>query len=312
MTDGADRFVPVANVVRNDRSESVHYGAVVGLDPDGSVAFALGDPEQPMYPRSSLKPMQAAALGEVGLQLPRPQMALACASHDGTRTHTETVEALLGAFGLDRTALQNTPDRPLELEAREDQIRAGLPPCSLTQNCSGKHAAMLATCVVNGWPLDGYLDREHPVQLQIERVISSMTGGVDHVGVDGCGAPTHSVPLIGAARAFAELARRGSEQFAAMRAHPELVGGRLRDDTILMQHLPGVMVKDGAEGVQVLADADGRAIAVKIADGGGRARAPVMVAALRRLGYDVTEIQPRLTQYVFGHGRPVGQVDALF
>jgi L-asparaginase II len=210
---------------------------------------------------------------------------------------------------LDESALQNTPDQPLDTAAARERIRAGAGPDRLRQNCSGKHAAMLATCVANGWPVDSYLAPEHPVQHAIRAEIERLTGGpIEAVVVDGCGAPMFAISLVGLARAFAMLV--DTEVAAAMRAHPHLVGGSGRDVTTLMTALPGLIAKDGAEGVYAAALADGRAIAVKVEDGSGRARTPVLVRTLEACGVDVRPVGDLATGTVLGHGEPVGVVRA--
>jgi len=157
-------------------------------------------------------------------------------------------------------------------------------------NCSGKHAAMLATCRVQGWPPAGYLDVDHPLQQRIRAVIQAATGEAPaRVGVDGCGAPVYATSLVALARGFGAVASAGSGSAGrlvadAMRAHPDMVGGTGVDDTRLMQTIDGLLVKGGADGVHCAALPDGRSIALQIADGGDRARMPVLVAALRSLG----------------------------
>src|SRR5699024_1595443 len=149
---------------------------------------------------------------------------------------------------------------------------------SLTQNCSGKHAVMLATCVHNGWPTDTYLRPDHPLQQLIAETVRELTGtGANHPTVDGCGAPLLDPTTTGLARAFATLARASEQQpegrvAAAMRAHPELVGGTGRDVTAAMTQVDGLIAKDGAEGVYAAALPDGRATAFKISDGASRPR----------------------------------------
>jgi len=173
-------------------------------------------------------------------------------------------------------------------------------------NCSGKHAGMLATCVANGWSTEDYLDCDHPVQRAITAEIDRRALGVAHVGTDGCGAPTHVVGLANLARGFAGLAAEHHAVYGAMTAHPEMVGGADRDVTLLMRGIPGLMVKDGAEGVCVAAFPDGRSLAVKIADGAGRAVPVVMLALLERLGVDTSAVPEGITQPVVGKGRQIG------
>jgi L-asparaginase II len=302
-------FVPVAVTTRSGWEESVHHGAVVAIGCDGEVAFAAGDPDVCIYARSALKPLQATAMVDCGLALEDRLLAVACASHDGRPEHVAAVEQILAGVGLGADHLRNTPTLPLDVEAATAAVREGAGPASVLQNCSGKHAAMLATTVTNGWSTDGYLAPDHPVQVAILGHLAAATGPVDQVGVDGCGAPAPTATLAGLARAVRALAVERTAVHRAMTTHPEMVGGPARDVTVLMRQVPGLLVKDGAEGVQVAALPDGRAVAVKIADGAGRARTPVTVAALRLLGVDLPhEVAP---QIVLGHGEPVGEVRAM-
>jgi L-asparaginase II len=301
----------VAEVVRNGFIESRHHGRVVALNADGSTAFAIGAVDESMFPRSTVKPLQVTALLDEGW---RPgddaQIAIACASHSGEDRHLDVVRRILASAGLDARALQNTPDLPLNADAAHAVIRAGGDKDSLHQNCSGKHAAMLATCVVNGWPTDTYRDPDHPVQLAIRATIEKLTGRtIDAIAVDGCGAPLFSTTLVGLARAFAALAT--SRVAAAMRAHPQLVGGTGRDVTTAMRSIPGLLAKDGAEGVYAAALSDGRAVALKIDDGAGRARGPVLARALELLGVDPATTASLRDVPVLGHGVPVGSVRAV-
>ncbi|MGI9029689.1 MAG: asparaginase [Ilumatobacteraceae bacterium] len=309
MTDPAAGYAPVAVTERSDVVESVHHGAVVVLDADGSVAWSVGDPQRPIYARSALKPLQAAAMLDAGLTLEDRLLAVVCASHDGRPEHVAAVEAILAGAGLGPADLDNTPAWPLDGAAHDAAVRAGRGPATILQNCSGKHAGMLATAVVNGWPTVGYRAVDHPVQRAITSALARATGGIDHVGVDGCGAPAPTVSLMQLACAVRALAVGGHVVHRAMTAHPELVGGPARDVTRLMRMVPGLLVKDGAEGVQVAALPDGRAVALKIADGAGRARMPVTVAALRSLGVDLPS--DAASEPILGHGQPVGRVRAL-
>jgi len=299
----------LAEVVRSGYVEGTHSGAVVALRPDGSVALAIGDVERPWFPRSSNKPLQATALLAVGW---RPetaqQVALAAASHSGEPDHVAVVRSMIDDLSL----LGCPPDLPLSEPAAHALLRAGQGPTRLTMNCSGKHAAMLATCLVNGWPTDGYLEVTHPVQRAVLHGIEELAGQhVRHVAVDGCGAPQHALTLTGLAGAYARLATGDgpSAQVAdAMRTHPWYVGGTGRDVTRLMEGVPGLIAKDGAEGVYAAALPDGSAVAVKIADGAARARTPVLVAALRALGCEAPVLDELATTPVLGGGRVVGEV----
>jgi L-asparaginase II len=302
-------FAPVAQVWRSGAIESIHHGAVVALAADGSLALAIGDPDVMVFPRSALKPLQAASMVDVGLALDDELLAVVCASHDGRPEHVAAVRAILAGAGLDEADLDNTPALPLEGEAQRAILRAGGGPTSITQNCSGKHAGMLATAVVNGWPTEGYRDPDHPVQRLILDDLQRHAGAVTAVGIDGCGAPAPVVSLVGLARAVRRLAIEGHQVHRAMSGHPEMVGGPARDVTRLMRLVPGLLAKDGAEGVQVAALPDGRTVAVKIADGSGRARSPVTVGALRSLGVSIDP--DGFVEPVLGHGEPVGRVVSL-
>lgn len=307
-------FVPVAIISRSNVDESVHFGCVVGLDSRGTRVLSAGNPDTTIYPRSSTKPLQALAMVRAGLSLPPEQLALVCASHNGEPMHLELARMILSSVGLDETNLGNTPGHPYHVEAMHSAIRAGTPRTPLQMNCSGKHAGMLATCVVNGWPLEGYLDQDHPLQRAITDTIASTTSAAPvAIGVDGCGAPAHVVSLEGLARAMRMVATgqagpEGLAVHAAMTAHPRVVGGQGRSVTSLMEAVPGLMAKDGAESVYVAAHPDGRSVALKVSDGGGRAEITVMVEALSRLGFEIPGDVPALNETVLGHGRPVGRV----
>jgi L-asparaginase II len=300
--------VILAEVVRSGYVEGEHHGAVVALRPDGSVALALGDLERPVFPRSSNKPLQAAALLDAGWEpADEEELALATASHNGEPGHLAVVRRMLGDQVLQCPAMP-----PVSEQAWHAILRAGGDASPLTMNCSGKHAAMLATCVANGWDPAGYLAPDHPVQRACQAGVERLAGErVLHVAVDGCGAPQHALTLPGLARAFAALVSgRGSAGRTgdAMRAHPWLVGGTGRDVTRLMEGVPGLVAKDGAEGVYAAALADGSAVALKITDGGGRARTPVLVAALRALGVEAAVLDELATTPVLGGGVRVGEV----
>ena len=289
---------------RSGYDESVHFGAAVVVDQDGRIVWSIGDPTIEVYPRSACKPMQADAMVRNGLSLNSEQLALACASHDGTPRHVEVVRSTLASAGLDESALGNTPDLPLDVHAAEEILRAGGHRAPITMNCSGKHAAMVATCVANGWPIDGYLAFDHPLQLAITWRIAELTGSVAHIGVDGCGAPAHVVGLDGLARAFGELARTRGAVWSAMTGNPVLVGGERRDATRLMRAVPDLMAKGGAEGMYAAALPGGPAAAVKISDGAHRVSGIVVAAALREAGVDIDTAQ--VGEPIRGHGKPVG------
>jgi len=307
----------VAHVVRSGFVESVHHGSVVALDANGSTLLAVGDITGPIFPRSSSKPIQALAMLRAGLDLDGELLALATASHSGEWFHLEGVQRILAGAGLSEQDLQNMPGLPYGEPERNAWIASGREASPLAQNCSGKHAAMLATCLAAGWDTATYREPQHPLQQLIAATLADLSGEpAAAVGVDGCGAPVHAVSLTGLARAFSRIAAapEGSDEArlaAAIRAYPQWLGGTGRDVTALIRGVRGLIAKDGAESVYAVGLADGRAVALKIADGGQRARPVVMAAALRRLGIDAEVLDEMADAPVLGHGVQVGSIEAV-
>ncbi len=275
-----------------------------------------------MFPRSSNKPFQAAAMLRCGLKLDGELLALAAASHSGEDFHVSGVRSILSSAGLTEDDLRCPPDLPLDEQASQAMVRTGAGPDRVHMNCSGKHAAMLATCVAAGWPTATYTDPEHPLQQQIKATVERLAGEpVTAVGVDGCGAPLMAISVAGLARAFRAvvLAEPGTAERAvadAMRANPAWTSGTARPECALMQAVPGLLLKSGADGVEGFALADGRAGAFKIEDGAARGRVPVTVALLRRLGadagpgVDLAALAGLTTSPVYGGGQVVGEIRA--
>jgi L-asparaginase II len=307
----------VAEVVRSGLVESQHSGSVLALRANGELDWSLGDINSPMFPRSANKPVQSLGMLRCGLDLDGQLLALASASHSGEAFQLEGVREILSRAGLSEQALQTPPGYPLDEEARTDYIRAGGRPARIAMNCSGKHAAMLATCVASGWPVQSYLDRDHPLQVAVAATFAELTAApVPAVGVDGCGAPLLGSTLTGLGRAFQALAvaAAGSLEHRvaeAFRHFPTWASGTRRDEARLLAALPGAIGKAGAEGVYALALSDGRTVALKIDDGAGRARTVVMAAALRRLGIEHPVLEDLATAPVLGGGREVGAVRAV-
>ncbi|MYV51264.1 asparaginase [Streptomyces sp. SID3212] len=308
----------LAEVVRSGFTEGHHRGTLVLLAADGRVEFALGDPGAPVFPRSSNKPMQAAAVLRAGLDLAGERLALAAASHSGEWFHLDLVRTMLAEHGLAVTDLRTPPDLPLDQVEAETFLAAGGVRDRVAMNCSGKHAAMLAACVLNGWPTDTYLDQDHPLQRLVHTVVEEVSGErIAATGTDGCGAPLMAISLTGLARSFRHfvLAAPGTPERRvadAMRAHPEYVAGTRRSDTWLMREVPGALSKMGAEAVQAVALPDGRALAFKIDDGGIRALGPVLARALELLGV-TAEVRERIGRApLLGGGVEVGSVRAAF
>ena len=307
----------VATVTRGGVVESVHRGSIAVTGPDGTLLHAWGAAEDPVFPRSSNKPIQAVAMLRAGLELPPRHLALACASHSAEPFHLDGVRDMLSAAGLTEADLQNTPDLPYDPDERDIWIAAGRTARPLAQNCSGKHAAMLATCRLNGWDLATYRDPDHPLQRLMADTIADLAGEpVAATAVDGCGAPVMAISLRGLARAFGRIAagEPGTPEgtvTAAMRAHPDYLGGTRRDVTALVRGTDGLIAKDGAEAVHAAGLADGTGFALKIADGGQRARPVVVAAVLRRLGVESTAFERLENAPVLGHGKAVGSVTAV-
>jgi len=303
----------LAEVVRSGFVESRHRGAIAALAPDGTFAFTAGSANTPVFPRSSNKPLQATAMLTAGLPLEGELLALAAASHSGEDFHVQGVHDILDFAGLTEDDLHCPPSLPLdEPTARRLLKESDAPESRARMNCSGKHAAMLVTCIANDWPLNTYLDPEHPLQRHIRKTIEELAREpVAAIAVDGCGAPLFALTLAGVARAFRALvlAEPGTPERKiadAMRKFPEWTSGTHRDENRLMASIPGLLLKGGAEGVDAFALADGSAAALKIEDGGARARTPITVAILTALGAQAPA--DLATIVVKGGGYPVGEI----
>lgn len=317
-TASLDAAPVLVHVTRGGFVESAHRATLVATDAAGGSTLRHGRVDDPVLPRSSLKPVQALALVRHGLDLPPHLLALVCSSHSGEQVHHDGVAEVLATVGLDLSVLRNTPALPLGELEHARWLAAGTAPAPVAQDCSGKHAGMLATCRVNDWPLESYLDPEHPLQQAVRDTTAEVVGPVTHTTVDGCGAPLFAVPLSGLARAFGRLAAADpttdeGRVAAAMRTAPHMVGGTGRDVTQFMQAVPGLIAKDGAEAVYAAGLDDGRGIALKVADGAptARARQALLAHALLGLGVDTPDLRALADQTVLGHGRPVGAVEVV-
>ena len=291
--------------------ESAHAGVVAVARAEEGLVAAVGDAAAPVFPRSAIKPLQALPFLETGavqrFGLGPAEIAVACASHSGTPRHVAVVEGLLAKAGLTPAALGCGVHEPFDAAVARDMIRRGERPSSLHHNCSGKHAAMLATAAHLGEPTDGYWLPDHPVQVRIRRVLEELTGcslTADVCGIDGCSVPNWAMPPAALARAFAGFVsgkglspqRAGdcARIFEACVAHPDLVAGPGRFDTLIMQRLPGkVLVKTGAEGVYcgALREA-GLGFALKIEDGAKRASEAVAAHIIARFHPEAQEAAP--------------------
>ncbi len=311
--------VVVAEIVRSGFVEGHHYGSMAILDRDGQVEWSVGDVESPILPRSCNKPVQALGMLRAGLDLDGELLALACASHSGEHFHLEGVRRILADAGLTEADLQTPLGYPLDDDARDQLIRAGGTQSSIAMNCSGKHAAMLATCVANDWDTKTYLEPDHPLQQVIAGTFAELTGApVEVVATDGCGAPLLSASLTGLAGAFRSLAtaESGPERRIAdaIRAFPEWTSGTRRDEAALLKAIPGSIGKAGAESCYAVGLADGRTVALKTDDGAARVRPVLMAAALERMGVpdeagvDGPAVRRTGVVELLGGGKPVGAI----
>jgi L-asparaginase II len=303
----------LVEVVRNGFVESVHRGRVAITNPDGSLASSVGADFAPMYPRSANKPLQAVGMLRAGLDLDGTLLALVCASHSGETFQLDGVRQILAMSELNESALQMPSEWPLDQQTREDAIRDGVGKSPLAMNCSGKHAGMIRTTVLNDGDITTYRDPDHPTQLAIVQAIDDLAHEqATNLAIDGCGAPLYAISLYALARAFGRIASAsdGAEQrvSTAMRSHPEWVSGTRRDECDLHRAIPTLIAKSGAESVYAAGLADGRGIAIKITDGHPRARPVAMAGVLQRLGFDHETLDDQASAPVFGAGERVGEI----
>lgn len=309
---------PLVEATRGDLVESVHYGHIVTINPDGSTGFTLGTADAIFYPRSSAKAVQALAMVRGGLELPPELLALVISSHSAEPKHCDGVDKILGAFGLDRNHLDCTPSFPLGPEAAIDWHRQGRDKERIASDCSGKHSGMLATCVINGWTTDGYLHPEHPVQQHIAKHMAAELGEGPVTSTDGCGAPLVTCTIEALAQAYHRIGCSRPDQdyyliANAMRFAPDMVAGTGRAVTKLMDAIPGSIAKDGAEAILAFSLPTGHAAAIKILDGGGRALSAAASMVLHHwknegLDIDLTAADEALAKPTLGHGQPVGAI----
>ena len=257
--------------MRGDLVESLHLGHLIVLNADGTTYLSKGSPELAFYPRSAVKSLQASAMLKAGLTVSDQELAIVCASHSGSQNHIDLVTAMLTKRNIPLSAMKNATDKPL---GEKEKISWGdKPGTQLTQNCSGKHAGMLITCQQNGWDMNTYLEMEHPLQIAIKNEIELLAAEkVAASTFDGCGAPLFAISLT----------------------------------TRLMQAVPGLFMKEGAEGVQVCALSDGRVIAMKIIDGSWRPVAPIMMEIFKRWAVQM----PDESVKIYGGASVIGEVIA--
>jgi len=301
----------LAEVVRSGVVESQHRGFLVALNADGSVNLELGDSSHLIFPRSTVKSFQGAAMVRNGLQLEPRLLALGASSHSGSAEHIAAVREILATVGLDESALQCMLDKPLgETERRAYGDQA---PTRIAMNCSGKHAAMLVTCIKNGWSIDNYLDADHPLQVACREELENLAGEkITLTSTDGCGAPLFLISVAGLARAVRAITISTdvahTSVLAASRQFPEMVAGEGRLTTTMIREVPGLYMKDGVEAVEVASMPDGRTLVFKVSDGSLRPFRALVHAGLKRLGVDSSyEVEP-----VLGGGKVIGEIRATF
>ena len=301
----------LAEVVRSGVVESQHRGFLLALNADGSVNLELGDSSHLIFPRSTVKSFQGAAMVRNGLQLEPRLLALGASSHSGSAEHIAAVREILATVNLDESALQCMLDKPLgdtERRAYGDQS-----PTRIAMNCSGKHAAMLVTCVKNGWSIDNYLDADHPLQVACREELENLAGEkITLTSTDGCGAPLFLISVAGLARAVRAITISTdiahTSVLAASREFPEMVAGEGRLTTTMIREVPGLYMKDGVEAVEVASMPDGRTLVFKVSDGSLRPFRALVHAGLKRLGVESSyEVEP-----VLGGGKVIGEVRATF
>lgn len=308
----AEGSVELAVLDRNGFDESRHIGAGVVVAADGTVLDHVGDVTASIYPRSTMKPMQAIAIRRAGAAFADEQLVLSTASHAGTAAHQSVALAMLRAYDHEESDLGCPPDMPFDRAT----ARTMDAPRRLAMNCSGKHAGMLAACRVNGWDESTYLDIAHPLQQLVRSTVEEFTGEVvDVVGTDGCGAPVFPLTLAGLARGFAGIVARADADTTALTdavlANAWAIDGKGRANTVTIERL-GVLAKLGAEGVMVMGLPGGAAVAVKVLDGSQRAGTLAALTLLERNGLvdaaGVSSVMDATGEKVLGGGVPVGSV----
>jgi L-asparaginase II len=290
------------------------------VDGSGALTRSLGNTSALIYPRSTLKPLQAVAVLRAGAPLVGAELVLATASHAGGNEHIAVVESILSRAGLSRDDLQCPVDWPLGTRNRDALVREGAGPSRIRMNCSGKHAAFLLASVTNGWSTADYLDPGHPLQVLIRATVNEFTGDViEHSGTDGCGAPVHATTLAGLARAIGRVSGSTTGEAARLTAaileYPWAIDGAGRVNTLVIEQL-GLVAKLGAEGVLVLGAPSGAAVAVKMLDGSLRAATLVALELLVEAGEvdqaAATAVLQDSLERVLGGGVVVGAIETAF
>lgn len=310
-------YAELATLSRHGFIESRHFGSLIALNPAGKPVIEVGPVDAPILPRSSTKPVQALACLRAGAPLKDEQLAIACGSHTGEPQHIAVVDSILTLAGLTRDALQCPVSKPENDGEYRALIKAGKEPERIHMNCSGKHAAMLLACAVNGWPIANYLEPSHPLQKMVSQAYEDLLETkVELATIDGCGAPLFTTTPRGLAKGFRKIAQadlsEAPELFAirnAMSNFSFYVGGSHHANSDVMAMIPGSIAKGGAEGVLGIAMADGASVAMKIIDGSPRATTYLALQVFKSLGYDISGAATYAHVSVYGGGKEVGQME---
>ena len=314
MSDKEVAAKPLAYLTRNEIIESIHFGHLVTVSSAGDIETQVGNAQQIIYPRSSVKGIQAAAMVRAGLKLEPELLALVASSHSGSKLHIDSVLKILATYEIKPDKLQNSVDKPLGLAERKNW--GDNPGTKLAMNCSGKHAGMLATSVINGWDTQTYLEPAHPLQIAIKNEYELLGVDVKSQTFDGCGAPLIALEINQLARAFNKMNlspdKVYKEVLNASRDFPNMVAGEKRLVTNFMQKFPNLYLKDGVEGVLVASLNDGRSAAIKISDGSNRAQAIILMRVLENWGLDCKSFATEYEYSVYGGKNKVGALITAF
>lgn len=312
--------------IRGNTVEREHYGYITVTNQERAVLHCAGSSDAVYFLRSCAKPFQAVSLILTGavkrFNINSEEIAVCCSSHSGTKAHTDAVLSLLAKSGLSQDMLLCGKHPPIDEETRNSMIKQDKPYTVLHNNCSGKHAAMLAASSAAGWNTHDYLDTEHPVQQQILNTIESLCfTSVTDIAADGCGAPVHAIPLKHMGYGFSNLYKEHPFILESMAQNPVLAGGLGRIDTSIMTASSGRLVsKLGAEGLCLVLNTDTQeCLTVKILDSSIEARAITVIESLRQLEWlgpkemESKEIQQLYKTQILTHtGQPAGRVNIHF
>lgn len=282
-------------VNRSDITEREHYGFITVVDKNENIIHKIGNPDTVFYLRSCEKPFQALPVITSGtfkkFKFTLQELAVCCASHSGSKEHTKTIKSILDKIGLKEEHLKCGIHEPFDGEEKLYLKRNDIKPTQLHNNCSGKHAGMLAVCVNNGWDIDNYLDFEHDLQVEIFKTLKKYCNITDDViwSRDGCSAPTRAIPLYKMGTGYLKLflSHEGELIKKAFNENPVLIGGKGRQDTVIIESAKGLLIaKVGAEGLCVVINLkEEKALIVKILDSSMQARGIVLIESLKQLGW---------------------------